>query len=61
MVSSTGVDCHFIQERVASVIVDKKEFSPLNKMEKAITGETVKKTCLPIKVDRLGNIIQIGV
>ena len=61
MVSSSGVDCHFIQERVSSPVVDKKEFSPLNKMERAITGETIKKTCIPLKVDRLGNIIQIGV
>ena len=61
MVSSSGVDCHFIQERVASPVVDKKEFSPLNKMERAITGETIKKTCIPLRVDRLGNIIHIGV
>lgn len=61
MVSSSYVDCHFIQQLVAYPIVDKKEFSPLNKMERAISGETIKKLCIPIKVDRLGHILKIGV
>ena len=61
MVSSSGVDCYFINQLVSSTIVDKMEFSPLNKMERAITGETVKKICIPIKVDRLGHITKIGV
>ena len=61
MVSSSGSDCHFIQHRVAQTIVNKVEFSPLNKMERAISGETVKKICIPISVNRLGEIIKIGV
>lgn len=31
--------------------------SPKSKNEKAITGEMIKEICIPIKVDRLGNII----
>lgn len=31
--------------------------SPKSKNEKALTGEMIKETCIPIKVDRLGNII----
>lgn len=60
MVSSNKFQCFFIPERVSSQIQDKYEFSPLNKMERAITGEMVKEICVPIKVDRLGNIIKIG-
>lgn len=35
--------------------------SPKSKNERAITGEMIKETCIPIKVDRLGNIIKIGI
>lgn len=59
MVSSTGPQCFFIQSMISKVLIDKLEFSTQNKMEKAITGEMIKKTCVPIKVDRLGNIISI--
>lgn len=31
--------------------------SPKSKNERAITGEMIKEICIPIKVDRLGNII----
>ena len=59
-VSATGTDCFFVSHSVSGMIWDKKEFSPLNKMEKAITGEMIKKVCVPIKVDRLGHIIEIN-
>mgnify|MGYP003290459257 CR=1 FL=1 len=60
MVSSSGNQCFFISERVSCPIVNKVEYSALNKMERAITGEMIKETCLPLKVDRLGNIISLG-
>ena len=60
MVSSSGYQCFFIRYEVANSIVDKFEFSALNKMERAITGEMIKETCVPIKVDRIGNIIEIN-
>ena len=60
MVSSSGNQCFFVKENVASPIIDKTEFSALNKMERAITGEMIKEVCVPVKVDRLGNIIKIG-
>ena len=31
-----------------------------SKSQSAITGEMIKETCIPIKVDRLGNIKEIG-
>lgn len=58
MVSCTGNQCFFIQFHVANVIVDKYEYSAMNKMERAITGEMIKEICIPIQIDRLGNIIK---
>jgi CRISPR-associated endonuclease Csn1 len=60
MVSSSGPQCFFINEKVAKSIVDKVEFTTLNKAERAITGEMIKEICVPIKVDRLGNIIELN-
>ena len=57
MVSSNKGECYFIPARVAKPVIDKYEFSPKNKMERAVTGEMIKETCLPIKTDRLGNIL----
>jgi CRISPR-associated endonuclease Csn1 len=57
MVSCTGSVCHFIRQDVASPIVNKAEFSPLNKMERSITGEMIKDICVKIKVDKLGHIL----
>jgi CRISPR-associated endonuclease Csn1 len=56
MVSCSGHQCYFIPHSVASSIIDKQEFGPLNKMERALTGEMIKEICLPISIDRLGNI-----
>ncbi len=59
MVSSSGHQCFFIKCNVANSIIDKYEFSPLNKMERAITNEMIKDICVPIRIDRLGNVIEI--
>ncbi len=59
MVSTSGNQCFFISSNIATSIVNKVEFGSLNKMERAITGEMIKETCIPIKVDRLGNVIEI--
>lgn len=56
MVSSTGSECYFVGQYVATPIVNKVEFSSLNKMGRSITGEIVKDVCLKIEVDRLGII-----
>ena len=61
MVSSSKFQVYFVKVNVASSIHDKNEFSALNKMERALTGEMIKEICIPIKVDRLGHIIKIGV
>ncbi|MBF0647957.1 type II CRISPR RNA-guided endonuclease Cas9 [Dysgonomonas sp. GY75] len=57
MVSCTGSECHFIRQDVANPIVNKVEFSPLNKMGRSLSGEMIKDVCIKINVDRLGNIL----
>lgn len=56
MVSSSGNQCFFIQYGVSSMLWDKNEFSALNKMERAITGEMIKEICIPLNINRLGHI-----
>lgn len=57
MVSCNGSQCFFIKSNVAAMLRDKFEFTSSNKMECALTKEMIKEICIPIKVDRLGNII----
>lgn len=58
MVSATGSQCFFIQQYVANTIINKAEFSALNKMEKSIDGIMIKEVCRKIEVDRLGFILK---
>ena len=54
MVSSTGKQCYFLPVTTASPIVSGFEYEALNKMERSLTGEMIKESCVPIEVDRLG-------
>jgi CRISPR-associated endonuclease Csn1 len=56
MVSSTNTQCFFIRNDIATSIIDKMEFSALNKMEKSIDGRMIKSICWKLKIDRLGNL-----
>lgn len=60
MVSCTGNELHCIPELISSPIVQTKELGSNNKAQRAWSGEMIKDYCIPIKVDRLGNIIYIG-
>src|SRR5690606_18348728 len=60
MVSSTGFKCFFVKHEVATSIVNKAEYSPLNKMEKSIDGLMIKENCIKLQVDRLGNVQAFG-
>lgn len=60
MVSATGPQCFFVRNDVATPIVNKVEFSPLNKMEKSIEGIMIKDCCWKLSVDRLGHITAIN-
>jgi CRISPR-associated endonuclease Csn1 len=58
-VSFSGAGCFFIRNDIAAPIVNKLEFSPLNKMEKSIEGATIKGLCWKLEVDRLGRIHRV--
>ncbi|MBR1549074.1 MAG: type II CRISPR RNA-guided endonuclease Cas9 [Bacteroidales bacterium] len=61
IVSFTGNYLHCTPASSASVIVNKVEYEAQNKMETTIDKQYgIKKFCIPIQVDRLGNIIKIG-
>lgn len=63
MVSCNGKQCFFIGNTIAKAIInnnDLHEFNVLNKIEIALTGENIKEKCIPIKVDRLGQIVKLG-
>jgi len=55
-VSFSGSQCFFVRHDVATGIVNKVEFSALNKMEKSIGGVMIKDKCIKLKVDRIGNV-----
>ncbi len=57
VVSFTGNQIFFVQQSIATSIVNKAEFSSLNKMERAIDGTMIKEYCIKLNIDRLGNII----
>lgn len=59
-VSSSDVDAYFIPVAVASPIVNKVEYTQLNKVSRvSIEEPLIKEICKPIRVDRLGNITEI--
>ena len=59
VVSFTGNQCFMIRSDVATSIVNKIEFSSLNKMENSIEGIQVKSCCWKLEVDRLGIIKKV--
>jgi len=51
------------QEKLSLDFIIQNEYgvgSPQSKNQKAITGEMIKDICIPLKVDRLGNIISLN-
>lgn len=57
MVSCTGNRLYVIPCNVANSIVDKLEYSQLNKVEFTDDKHSIKENCILIKVDRLGNVV----
>jgi len=55
-VSFTGNRGYFIHQTVATAIVDKSEYSLLNKIEKSAENLNIKELAWKIKVDRLGHV-----
>lgn len=60
MVSCTGNELHCIPSFISSPVLQTTELGSNNKAQRAWNGEMIKEICIPIKVDRLGNIIYIG-
>lgn len=58
-VSFSGSQCFFVKCDVATTIVNKVEYSTLNKMENSIEGIQIKWCCWKLIIDRLGNIISV--
>lgn len=56
VVSFSGCQIFFVRQDIATSVVNKAEFSTLNKMERAIDGSMIKEYCVKLNVDRLGNI-----
>ena len=56
MVSCTGNRLYVIPYAVANMIIDKKEYSQLNKIEFTDDKLSIKELCFPLKIDRLGNL-----
>ena len=56
IVSFTGNRLYAIPYSIAESIVDKVEFTQLNKLEFSLERLSIKDVCIKIKVDRLGNI-----
>lgn len=59
-VSCTSNEGHFVPAYIANPIIDTIELGSNNKAQRAWTDEMIKEVCIPIKVDRLGNITKIG-
>lgn len=56
VVSFSGNQIFFVRQDIATSIVNKTEFSTLNKMERAIDGIMIKEQCIKLSIDRLGNV-----
>lgn len=54
-VSCTKSHALFVPSNVAKAVWDKKEFGSLNKIETR-DGVSIKNVCLPLEIDRLGNV-----
>ncbi len=59
MVSCSGNRSFFVPNTISKVIHNKVEYSSMNKIEKDVEGNSIKERCWKLKVDRLGNIIDV--
>ncbi|MEZ5046961.1 MAG: HNH endonuclease domain-containing protein [Chitinophagaceae bacterium] len=58
-VSFSGNQCFYVKNDVATSIVNKVEYSALNKLENSIEGIQIKSCCWKIEMDRLGHITKV--
>ncbi len=60
IVSFTGNRLYGIPNAISISIVDKLEFTQLNKVESTIEKLSIKEYCWKLKVDRLGNVYKVN-
>lgn len=60
VVSFTNNRLYAIPYAIAKSIVDKNEFTQLNKIEFTDNKESIKDACVPVIIDRLGNVIEFN-
>ena len=60
IVSFTGSRLYAVLANTAKSIVDKVEYTQLNKVEFTDNKQSIKEICVPIRVSRIGNIIEIN-
>lgn len=60
MVSCTGNEGHFVPNIIANPILQTIELGSNNKAQKSWTNEMIKDICVPIKVNRIGYVLDIG-
>ncbi len=58
-VSFTANRLYAIPNNVASTIIDKIEFTQLNKLEVSLDKQSIKEHCWKLQVDRLGKVIKV--
>lgn len=56
MVSATGKRCFFIPINIANPIIDTLELGSNNKAERSWTDEKIQEICLPLRIDRTGQL-----
>lgn len=59
MVSSNNGECYFVPQFIASPIINTIELGSNNKSERDWRNIQIKKVCLKLETDRLGNILKI--
>ncbi len=56
LVSVNKGQAFFVPQTLSKAIIDKLEFGPNNKLERALDGRMVKQYCIKLKVSRLGHV-----
>ena len=59
MVSCTGNRCFFIPHTIANGIISTVELGANNKAEKSWDNLMIKSICVPIRINKLGNIVNV--
>ncbi|WP_207513170.1 type II CRISPR RNA-guided endonuclease Cas9 [Longitalea luteola] len=57
--SFTGPQCFFVPHNYSKTVIEKVELGSLNKQEKSLDEIMIKKCCIKLKVDKLGNVLEL--